>query len=120
MIRAAGIEPIVVEYLITPPSSEEIRAMVKAMGGTLRDILREKGTPFAQLDLGNAKWNDTELLGFIAQYPILLNRPIVITPMGTALCRPSEKLLNLLPGGAVINFIKEDGSAVIMNKKADQ
>jgi arsenate reductase (glutaredoxin) len=112
MIRAAGIEPVVIEYLKTPPSPAEILAIVKATGGTLRDLIREKGTPYAELDLGNAKWSDADLLGFIAQHPILLNRPIVVTSKGTALCRPSEKVLELLPEGAVNNFTKEDGEVV--------
>jgi arsenate reductase (glutaredoxin) len=112
IIRAAGIEPTVIEYLKTPPSSAEIRAIVKASGRTLRDLLREKGTPYAELDLANPKWSDEELLGFIAQYPILLNRPIVVSQMGTALCRPSEKVLTLLPEGAVNTFTKEDGEII--------
>jgi arsenate reductase (glutaredoxin) len=112
IIRAAGIEPTVIEYLKTPPSSAEIRAIVKASGRTLRDLLREKGTPYAELDLANPKWSDEELLGFIAQYPILLNRPIVVSQMGTVLCRPSEKVLTLLPEGAVNTFTKEDGEII--------
>ncbi len=112
MIRAAGIEPVVIEYLRTPPNSDEIRAIVKATGGTLRDLIREKGTPYAELGLGNAKWSDDDLLGFIAQHPILLNRPIVVTDKGTALCRPSEKVLELLPEGAIATFTKEDGEVV--------
>jgi arsenate reductase (glutaredoxin) len=112
MIRAAGIEPVVIEYLKTPPSSAEIRAIVKATGGTVRDLLREKGTPYGDLDLGNAKWSDEDLLGFIAQHPILLNRPIMVTDKGTVLCRPSEKVLELLPEGAVGSFTKEDGEVV--------
>lgn len=112
MIRTVGIEPVVIEYLKTPPSSDEIRAIVKATGGTLRDLIREKGTPYTELDLGNAKWSDADLLEFIAKHPILLNRPIVVTDRGTALCRPSEKVLELLPEGAVKNFTKEDGEVV--------
>ncbi len=112
MIRAAGIEPKVIEYLKTPPTSDEIRAIVKATGGTLRDLIREKGTPYAELDLGNTKWSDDDLLDFIAQHPILLNRPIVVTDKGTALCRPSETVLELLPEGAIAEFTKEDGEVV--------
>ena len=112
MIRAAGIEPTVVEYLKTPPSAEEIRAIVKAAGGTLRDIVREKGAPFAELGLADPKWTDDDLLGFVAQHPNLLNRPIVVTDKGTALCRPSEKVLDLLPEGSVGTFTKEDGETV--------
>jgi arsenate reductase (glutaredoxin) len=113
MIRAVGIEPVVIEYLKTPPSAAEILAIVKATGGTLRDLTREKGTPYGELDLGNAKWSDDDLLEFIAQHPILLNRPIVVTDKGAALCRPSERVLKLLPEGAVARFTKEDGEVVL-------
>jgi arsenate reductase (glutaredoxin) len=109
MIRAAGIAPVIVDYLKTPPSRRTLKAIVKATGGPLRALLREKDTPFAKLGLGDPKWSDDDLLDFIAQHPILLNRPIVISPKGTALCRPSEKVLDLLPDGAVAAFVKEDG-----------
>ena len=112
MIRAAGIEPIIIDYLKTPPSAAEIRAIVKATGGSLRDLIREKGTPFAELGLADPKWSDDDLIGFIAQHPILLNRPIVVSDKGTALCRPSEKVLALLPEGAVTSFTKEGGEVV--------
>jgi arsenate reductase (glutaredoxin) len=112
MIRAAGIEPEIIEYLKTPPSAAEIRKIVADAGGTLRDFLRQKDTPHAALGLDDPKWTDEDLLGFIAQHPILLNRPIVISPKGTALCRPSEKVLDLLPEGAVERFVKEDGEAL--------
>ena len=118
MIRAAGIEPIIIEYLKTPPTTDEIRAIVKATGGTLRDLIREKGTPYAELGLEDPKWSDDDLLGFIAQHPILLNRPIVVTDKGTVLCRPSEKVLDLLPEGAITHFTKEDGETVMVQKKA--
>lgn len=112
MIRSVGIGPVVIEYLKTPPSSDEIRSIAEATGGTLRDLIREKGTPFAELDLGNAKWSDDDLLRFIALHPVQLNRPIVVTEKGTALCRPSEKVLDLLLNGALAAFIKEDGEVV--------
>jgi arsenate reductase (glutaredoxin) len=112
MIRAAGIEPVIIDYLKTPPSRRTLKAIVKATGGPLRALLREKDTPFAELELGDPKWSDDELLDFIAHHPILLNRPIVISPKGTALCRPSEKVLDLLPEGAVAAFVKEDGGIV--------
>ena len=112
MIRAAGIEPVIVDYLKTPPSRETLKAVVKATGGSLRALLREKDTPFTELWLGDPKWSDDELLDFIAQHPVLLNRPIVMSPKGTALCRPSEKVLDLLPEGAVDAFVKEDGEIV--------
>jgi arsenate reductase (glutaredoxin) len=112
MIRAAGIEPVVIEYLKTPPSAAEILAIVKATGGTLRDLIREKGTPYVELGLADPKWSDDALLSFIAEHPILLNRPIVVTNNGTALCRPSEKVLDLLPEGALSSFTKEDGEVI--------
>jgi arsenate reductase (glutaredoxin) len=112
MIRAAGMEPVIVDYLKTPPSRSTLKSIVKATGGPLRALLRENDTPFAQLGLGDPKWSDDELLDFIAQHPILLNRPIVISPKGTALCRPSEKVLDLLPEGAITQFTKEDGETV--------
>lgn len=111
MIRASGAEPRVVEYLKTPPSGAEITALVRAAGLTLRQALREKGTPYAELGLANPALTEAELLAAIAQHPILLNRPFVVTPKGTALCRPSETVLPLLanpPAG----FTKEDGSVV--------
>jgi arsenate reductase (glutaredoxin) len=106
MIRAAGIEPVIVEYLKSPPSRGPLKAIVKATGGSVRALLREKDTPFAELGLGDPEWSDDDLLDFIAQHPILLNRPIVMSPKGAALCRPSEKLLDLLPEGAVASFVK--------------
>ncbi|MGL4490233.1 MAG: arsenate reductase (glutaredoxin) [Rhizobiaceae bacterium] len=112
MIRAAGVEPIVVEYLKTPPSPDEILKIAKASGGTLRDLIREKGTPYVELQLEDTKWTDDDLLGFIAQHPILLNWPIVVTDKGTALCRPSERVFDLLPEGALTRFTKEDGEVV--------
>lgn len=116
MIRNSGVEPKVIEYLKAPPSTEQIKSWLRAMGTTVRQVLREKGTPFAELDLGNPKWTDEELLAFIQQHPILLNRPIVITPLGVRLCRPSEVVLDILPYPQQGPFIKEDGEVVINNK----
>ncbi len=113
MIRQAGIEPTVIEYLKTPPSKATLQSLIKAMGLGTREILREKGTPFAELDLGNAKWTDEQVLDHILSHPILMNRPIVVTPKGTKLCRPSELVLDLLPHGAVVAFTKEDGEIVV-------
>jgi arsenate reductase (glutaredoxin) len=96
-IRQAGIEPEVVEYLKTPPSTAEIRQLLSEMNITVRQLLREKGTPYAQLGLDDPKWTDEQLLAFIGQHPILMNRPIVRTRLGTRLCRPSETVLELLP-----------------------
>jgi arsenate reductase len=113
LIRHAGIEPKVVEYLKTPPTQERLRALLAAMGLSARALLREKGTPYAELKLGDPKWTDDELLGFIGQHPILMNRPIVQTPLGTKLCRPSEEVLEILPVGKVPPFRKEDGEMVV-------
>lgn len=97
LIRERGIEPTVVEYLKTPPSRDEILALVQRMGGSVRDVLRQKGTPYDELDLGNMKWTDAQLLDFIAQHPILIQRPIVATPLGVRVCRPAETVLEILP-----------------------
>lgn len=112
MIRAAGIEPTIIEYLKTPPSKDELKAIVEATGGSVRALLRHRGTPYGQLGLADTMWGDEALMDFIGQHPILLNRPIVVTDKGTALCRPSEKVLELLPEGSVSEFTKEDGEVV--------
>jgi arsenate reductase len=96
LMRHAGLEPTVIEYLKTPPSKDELRALVAATGQPLRALLREKGTPYAELGLADAKWTDEQLLDFIGHYPILMNRPLVVTSLGTKLCRPSETVLDLL------------------------
>ncbi len=103
---------MVVEYLKTPPTRERLRALVAAMGIGVRALLREKGTPWAELDLGNPKWSDDDLLDAIVRHPILMNRPVVETPLGTRLCRPSEAVLELLPVGRLPPFAKEDGEIV--------
>ena len=113
LIRHAGIEPTVIEYLKTPPSKDELRALVAATGQPLRALLREKGTPYAELGLDDLKWTDEQLLEFIGAYPILLNRPLVVTPLGTKLCRPSEAVLEILPVGPLAPFTKEDGERVV-------
>jgi arsenate reductase len=97
LIRETGEEPTVLEYLKTPPSSDEILSLVQRMGGSVRDVLRQKGTPYDELDLGNPQWTDAQLLDFIAQHPILIQRPIVATPMGLRVCRPAEVVLDILP-----------------------
>jgi arsenate reductase len=112
LIRHAGIEPRVVEYLKTPPSKDELRALLAAMQIPVRELLREKGTPYAELGLADPKWTDEQLLDFIQQHPILMNRPVVQTPLGTKLCRPSEEVLELLPVGPLAPFRKEDGELV--------
>lgn len=113
MIRNSGVEPTVVEYLKTPLRTEQIRQLLSAMGASVRDVLRKKGTPYAELDLDNPQWSDEQLLAFIEQHPILLNRPIVVTPMGVRLCRPSEVVLDILPLPQQGPLIKEDGEIVI-------
>lgn len=113
LIRHAGIEPTVVEYLKTPPSKAELQALLQAMNLPVRALLREKGTPYAELDLGNPKWTDDELLDAIGRHPVLMNRPVVVTPLGTKLCRPSEAVLELLPVPPLPPFTKEDGEQVL-------
>lgn len=112
LIRNAGVEPHVVEYLKTPPSRAMVAELAARTGMPLRSLLREKGTPFAELGLGDPALSDEALLDAIEAHPILLNRPIVVTPRGVRLCRPSEEVLDLLPQqrGA---FRKEDGELVI-------
>ncbi|WP_279356375.1 arsenate reductase (glutaredoxin) [Methylobacterium indicum] len=112
MIRNAGIEPHVVEYLKTPPTREMVRALARRAGLPIRALLREKGTPFAELGLGDPALSDDRLLDAVAAHPVLLNRPLVASPKGVRLCRPSEAVLDLLPAqqGA---FAKEDGEEVV-------
>ena len=113
LIRNSGEEPAIIEYLKTPPDRDTLQALIAAMGVPVRDVLREKGTPYAELDLGNPKWSDDDLIGFMLQHPILINRPIVVTPLGTKLCRPSEAVLDLLPQPQRGAFNKEDGEPVV-------
>lgn len=112
MIRQSGEEPEIIKYLETPPSRETLVALMKRMGIGPRELLRQKGTPYAELDLGNPKWTDDELTDFMTKYPILINRPIVVTPLGVKLCRPSETVLDILPNSAIGAFTKEDGEVV--------
>ena len=113
LIRHVGIEPHVVEYLKTPPSRALVAQMVERMGGSARDILREKGTPYADLGLDDAALSDDQLLDAIEAHPILINRPIVVSPLGVKLCRPSEAVLDLLPQEGLKPFTKEDGEVVV-------
>lgn len=113
MIRNSGVDPVVVEYLKDPPTRQELRDLISRMGVTVRDILRQKGTPYDELDLGNPKWNDEDLLDFIEQHPVLINRPIVSTPKGVRLCRPSEVVLDILENPQKGLFMKEDGEIII-------
>ena len=113
LIRNAGIEPTIVEYLKTPPSREVLVDLIERAGLTVRQALREKGTPFLELGLDDATLTDTQLLDAIQVHPILLNRPFVATPLGVRLCRPSETVLDILPEPQQAAFTKEDGEVVI-------
>jgi arsenate reductase len=117
MIHASGEEPTVIEYLKDPPSRQRLLDLVRQMGITPRELLREKGTPYAELGLADLKWSDDELLDFMLAHPILINRPIVETPNGTRLCRPSEAVLDLLDN-PISDFIKEDGEVVSYRRGA--
>lgn len=113
LIRNSGIEPTVVEYLQTPPSRAQLAALIAAMGLPVRGLLRRKGTPYDDLGLDEPHWTDAQLLDCMLQHPILIERPIVVTPLGTRLCRPSEAVLDLLPNPQRGAFSKEDGEAVV-------
>ncbi|MDP9572699.1 UNVERIFIED_ORG: arsenate reductase [Agrobacterium larrymoorei] len=113
MIRNAGIEPTVIEYLQTPPSRAELKAMITDAGLTVREAIREKGTPYAELGLDNPALSDEQLLDAMVKEPILINRPFVVTPLGTRLCRPSEAVLDILPDSHRGAFTKEDGEQVL-------
>jgi arsenate reductase len=116
LIRNSGVEPEVVLYLETPPSKEQLRKLILDMSIPVRDVLRQKGTPYEELDLANEKWSDEDLLDFMIVHPILINRPIVVTPIGTKLCRPSEVVLDILVSPQRSPFSKEDGQVVIDKK----
>jgi arsenate reductase len=113
LIRNSGEEPTVIEYLKNPPDRETLERLIMAMGAPARDLLRVKGTPHDELGLSDPKWTDAQLIGFMLQHPILINRPIVVTPIATRLCRPSERVLDILPGAQQGAFTKEDGEKVI-------
>ena len=113
MIRNAGIEPHVVEYLKTPPSRALLVVLIDRAGMRPRDLLREKGTPYAELGLGDASLSDDALLSAMMAHPILINRPLVVSPLGVKLCRPSEAVLDLLPEPQQGAFTKEDGEQVV-------
>lgn len=113
LIRNSGEEPEVIEYLKQPPSKERLLELIKWMGTTPRQLLRQKGTPFAELGLQDAKWNDGQLIDFMLEYPLLINRPVVVTSKGAMLCRPSESVLDILTTEQQGPFTKEDGEVVI-------
>ncbi|MBT9494670.1 MAG: arsenate reductase (glutaredoxin) [Paucibacter sp.] len=116
LIRNSGIEPSVVEYLKTPPSRDKLVELIAALDVPVRSVLRQKGTPYDELKLGDPSWTDAQLIDFIALHPILLNRPIVVTPLGTRLCRPSEAVLDILASPQLAPFNTEDGEPVIDSK----
>jgi len=113
LIRNAGIEPIIVEYLQTPLSKATLTVLIAGMNVPVRAVLRQKGTPYQALGLDDAKWTDDQLLDFMIEHPILINRPIVVTTKGVLLCRPSEVVLDILPLPQSGAFTKEDGEVVI-------
>ena len=113
LIRNSGEEPRIIEYLKTPPSRAELVDLIARMGGPVRSVLREKGTPFHELGLDNPALTDDTLIDAMIAHPILMNRPIVVTPLGAALCRPSEAVLDILPNPQRGAFVKEDGEKVV-------
>jgi len=113
MIRNSGVEPTVILYLETPPSREELLKLISDMGITVRNLLRKNVEPYEELGLAEDRFTDSQLVEFMLQSPILINRPIVVTPLGTRLCRPSEMVLDILPEPQKGSFIKEDGEKVI-------
>lgn len=113
MIRNAGIEPAIVEYLRTPPTRQQLEGMIRAAGLSVRAALREKGTPYHELGLGNPALTDEQLLDAMMLHPVLINRPFVVTERGTRLCRPSEVVLDILPLPQRGRFAKEDGEVIV-------
>lgn len=113
MIRNSGNEPTIIYYLDTPPTQEELTRLISEMGISVRALLRKNVEPYEQLDLDEDKFSDAQLLDFMLQHPILINRPVVVSPLGTRLCRPSEIVLDILPEGQKGSFTKEDGEKVI-------
>ena len=113
LIRNTGEEPVVIEYLKNPPDRATLQQLIAQMGMPVRDLLRRKGTPYDELGLDDPKWTDEQLIGFMLAHPILINRPVVVTPLGTRLCRPSEAVLDILPRPQQGAFSKEDGEPVI-------
>lgn len=116
MIRQSGEEPHVVEYLLTPPSRDELVDLIQFMGIPVRELLRRKGTPYEELGLDDPSLSDDVLIDAMMTHPILINRPIVVTPLGVKLCRPSEVVLDILPNPEIGHFTKEDGEVVISRK----
>ncbi|MDF2861816.1 MAG: hypothetical protein K0S02_2088 [Achromobacter mucicolens] len=113
LIRNSGETPTIIEYLKTPPDAATLRSLIADMGIPVRELLRQKGTPYDELGLSDPKWTDDQLIGFMLEHPILINRPIVVTPLGSRLCRPSEAVLDILPQAQRGAFNKEDGEPLI-------
>lgn len=113
LIRHSGIEPNVIEYLQTPPSKDELMQLIKDSGLTVRETIRKNVDPYKDLELEQDHWTDEQLIDFMLQYPILINRPFVVTPKGTRLCRPSEVVLDILDSKNLGYFAKEDGEVII-------
>lgn len=120
MIRRSGEEPEVIEYLKAPPTRSRLLELMAAMGLSPRDLLRRKGTPYGELGLDDPKWTDEQLIDLMLAHPILINRPIVVTPRGVRLCRPSEVVLEILPNPDIGPFTKEDGEVVNATGKAER
>lgn len=117
LIRQSGEEPRIIKYLETPPSKKELKALLRTMKMKPRDLLRQKGTPYEELGLGDPKWSNEELIDLMLEHPILINRPIVVTPLGTRLCRPSETVLDILPNAETANLSKADRAVATARKR---
>jgi len=113
LIRNSGEEPAVIDYLKTPPGRDTLTALIAALGRPVREVLRRKGTPYDELRLDDPAWSDAQLIDFMVEHPILMERPIVVTPLGARLCRPSEAVLDILPSPQRGAFTKEDGEPVV-------
>lgn len=113
LIRNAGIEPEVIEYLVTPPSKEQLIKLIQDSGLSVREVLRKNVDPYTELNLDDASWTDEKLIDAMLEHPILINRPLVVTDIGTRLCRPSELVLDILPSPQLKAFAKEDGEVII-------
>lgn len=113
LIRNSGVEPTVIHYLETPPDQAQLERLIADLGMPVRELLRQKGTPYAELGLDDPQLDDAALIAAMLQHPLLINRPIVVTPLGTRLCRPSERVLEILPEPQRGPFVKEDGEVVV-------
>ncbi|RAU38529.1 arsenate reductase (glutaredoxin) [Pseudomonas sp. RIT411] len=115
LIRNSGVEPTVIHYLETPPDQAQLERLIADLGMPVRELLRQKGTPYAELGLDDPQLDDAALIAAMLQHPLLINRPIVVTPLGTRLCRPSERVLEILPEPQRGPFVKEDGEVVVLS-----